>query len=124
MRWSACFTSAAVTLLVANGADAGVVVTPALSTGTADRVVCRVLNLGPSDAKDVLLEVVSSTNAVQGSSGPSALFPGFTLSSSDTTPAAINYCRVSGKGISKSRSRLAICVADASNTPIACLQGE
>ena len=99
-------------------AQAGVLVTPPLTTGGGDNVNCRLLSL--RDVTDVTIQI-RDTSGAAATSFSFNLLAGQTNSSTDLTPPAISYCVVEGAGVSKAKSRVAHCVRDASNTPIECV---
>jgi hypothetical protein len=95
------------TLLVGGAAWAAEIFTPAITTGTADSVSCRVLNTGTTTADDVRIEIRDGTTGVLDIGGNVNIE---TRQSRAVTPISdplgVVYCRVSG--IPKAKARVSL----------------
>ncbi len=99
-------------LLVAGTAWAADILTPALSTGTADRVRCIVLNKGTKTAAVTIM--IRGANGADHGTTTVNIGAGGTGDLTDTSPDFITYCQVSG--IPKGKALVTLCLADASAT--------
>lgn len=121
MKNSTIVTSLIFALLVGSTAWADIF-TPALNTGNADSVVCRVLNTGTSTAKTVVTKFFDNAGTQQGGIQGAIEAGAARTTTSNPNPSSVLYCRVSG--ISKSKARVTLCLLDANDTPIECVIGQ
>ena len=104
----------ALALVPPAAAGAAVIATAALSSGTADDVVCQATNVSNGDI-EIMLEAVNAIGIV-GATNSGTVQPGVTMAAVDTTPAP-SYCRVTGTPAKK--VRLSLCMRSTTGDCIA-----
>jgi len=101
-------------LVLGDLACAAPLVTPTLFPGTATHATCTVTNVGTKPA-DVTVQIVGAFSTLVLAQATGTLGPGLTNFTTDSTPGP-SYCRAIG--LSSSKGRLALCMANASDNCI------